>query len=651
MAISGMAGYRRVIQVLAFASTAIGILVMVGWIFSIRLILNIPPGQNPMKFNTAICFVLLGLALYIRSYTKSVFYHRVSAAFGLAVAIFAISNLVMKFVWHSDALDLFLIEDSITPEKYAPGRMSPITLVCVAILGFGLAASNSTSRMLLRFSQDLFNGVSAVTYIVFIGYFMQVPELYTLNLFNPVALSTAICLLFIATGASLLNPFLGVTAMFTNTGTAGIIARRLTVQFIAMVLLSAGLRLLAHRCHAFSAELGIALFAVLFSFIGLFLIWKTYRALGRIEEKNRIAEERFRTVVELAPNGLIISDTAGNIRMANREAVKIFGYEQEELLAGNIDMLVPAQFRSSHAGLRKSYHRRPVEHTMGAGRNMFALTKSGQELPVEITLKPIVTDEGKMILASIVDISERIKAESTMRAQMIELSTRYQELEQFNYLASHDLKEPLRTVSNYIRIIEEDYPGQVNDDIKGYHSAMNQAVVRMNTLVHLLLDYARLGYRKKLSRVDTAVVVHEVIADLNDLITKSGAVITIRELPVLEVYETEFRLLMQNLINNAVKFRRPEVVPMVEIGASGDGAPFEFYVRDNGIGIPAKHFGKIFKIFQRLHKDSEYAGHGIGLTSCRKIVEMHGGRIWLESAAGEGTTVRFTIAQLNTVSR
>ncbi len=651
MAISGMAGYRRVIQVLAFASMAIGTLVMAGWIFSIRLILNIPPGQNPMKFNTAICFVLLGLALYIRSYTKSVFYHRLSAALGLAVAIFAITNLIMNLVGHSDAIDRFFMEDLFTPEKYAPGRMSPITLACVTILGFGLTASNTTSRMLLRFSQYLFNGVSAVTYIVFIGYFIQVPELYTLNLFIPVALSTAICLLLISTGASLLNPFLGVTAMFTNTGTAGIIARRLTVQFIAMVLLSAGLRLIAHRCHAFSAELGIALFAVLFSFIGLFLIWKTYRALGRIEEKNRIAEERFRTVVELAPNGLIISDTEGNIRMANRETVKIFGYEQEELLAGNIDMLVPAQFRSSHAGLRKSYHRRPVEHTMGAGRNMFALTKSGQELPVEITLKPIVTDEGKMILASIVDISERIKAESTMRAQMIELATRYQELEQFNYLASHDLKEPLRTVSNYIRIIEEDYPGQVNDDIKAYHSAMNQAVARMNTLVHLLLDYARLGYRKKLTRVDSAVVVHDVIADLNDLITKSGAVITIRELPVLEVYETEFRLLMQNLINNAVKFRRSEVVPMVEIGATNDGAPFEFYVRDNGIGIPAKHFGKIFNIFQRLHKDSEYAGHGIGLTSCRKIVDMHGGRIWLESVAGEGTTVRFTIAQLNTISR
>lgn len=635
---------------MALAAIAVGTSVITGWIFSSRLLLSIVPGQNPMKLNAAICFVILGLSLYIRSRAKSKFYHRLSAALGLTVAIFASINLLLRIVDYPDIFDELLLEDTITPQQFRPGRMSPITLACLTMLGFGLAASNTGSKLLLHVAQYLFIAVGAITYVVFMGYVAQVPELYTLNLVIPVAVSTAICLLLLSLGASLLNPFLGITAMFTSSGTAGLIARRLLIQLIITVLLSAGLRLIAHRYNAFSTELGIALFAVVFSFIGIFLIWKTYRAMGKIEEKNRLADERFRAVVELAPNGMIIADKQGKIRMANKEALRIFGFGQSELLGLNIDMLVPQKYRASHKDLRRSYNKKPIEHAMGAGRDMYALTKSGDELPVEITLKPIVTDEGRMVLASIVDISERVKAESTMRAQMIELKTRYRDLEQFNYLASHDLKEPLRTVANYIRIIEEDYPGQVNREIKAYHSAINEAVTRMNTLVHLLLDYARLGYRKTLSRVDSATIVKDVIADLNDLITKNDAVIVVRELPILDVYETEFRLLLQNLINNAIKFRRPDVTPKIEIGATNDGAPFEFYIKDNGIGIPQKHFEKVFNIFQRLHRDSEYAGHGIGLANCKKIVDMHGGLIWVESVTGEGTTFRFTIAQLNTIT-
>ena len=284
---------------------------------------------------------------------------------------------------------------------------------------------------------------------------------------------------------------------------------------------------------------------------------------------------------------------------------------------------------------------------MGAGRDLFGIRKNGTEIQVEIGLNPIETAEGQMVLSSIIDITERKIQESLIKKQVNELEAKNKELEQFAYIASHDLQEPLRTVSNYIQIIEEDYGGQLNEVAKNHLETINLATNRMSTLVRALLDFSRLGRDKKLILADSKKIVTDVIADLENIIKTTGTIIHVGELPRLYVYDTELWQLFQNLIINAIKFRKREVRPEIKIGCKKVNEQWQFYVADNGIGIDSKYFERIFYIFQRLHADGEYEGYGIGLANCKKIVEQHGGKIWVESNSDSGSTFYFSIANLN----
>jgi light-regulated signal transduction histidine kinase (bacteriophytochrome) len=209
------------------------------------------------------------------------------------------------------------------------------------------------------------------------------------------------------------------------------------------------------------------------------------------------------------------------------------------------------------------------------------------------------------------------------------------------------LQEPLRTVSNYIQAMEEDYGKQLNEEANGYLKTIDRATKRMSTLVRGLLGFSRLGRDKKLVNADCKKTVRDVIADLEHLIKTTATIISVGELPRLNIYETELRQVFQNLIVNAIKFKKKDVPSLIQIGCKKLEEEWQFNVTDNGIGINSKYFERIFYIFQRLHTDGEYEGYGIGLATCKKIVEQHGGKIWIESKEGSGSTFYFTISNLN----
>jgi PAS domain S-box-containing protein len=352
------------------------------------------------------------------------------------------------------------------------------------------------------------------------------------------------------------------------------------------------------------------------------------------------AEERFRLVVESAPNAMILVNPEGMITLINNQTKELFGYQKDELIGNKLELLVPNKFREYHPHLRKSFFSSPSVRAMGAGRELFALRKDGTEFPVEIGLNPIETDEGTVVLASIIDITERKKHEA-----IVALELKNKELEQFNYIASHDLQEPLRTVINYIQILEEDFSDLLNNDAKNHLQTINRAVTRMSMLVRSLLDFSRLGQDKTLISADCNLIVENVIADLDNLIRTTGAKIIFKDLPVINVYETELRQLFQNLIHNAIKFSKKDVAPVINIACiNRNNEFFEFSVADNGMGIAPQYYERIFHIFQRLNADREFEGNGIGLANCKKIAEMHGGKIWVESALGMGSTFKFLIS-------
>ena len=364
-----------------------------------------------------------------------------------------------------------------------------------------------------------------------------------------------------------------------------------------------------------------------------------------ISERKK-AEERFRLVVESAPNAMLLVNNEGLITLVNNQTEKLFGYNRNELIGNRLEKLIPERFKTIHPGHRSIFFQKPQTRSMGAGRDLFGLRKDGSEVQVEIGLNPIETIEGHMVLASIIDITERKIQENFIKKQ-VELEIKNKELEQFAYIASHDLQAPLRTVSNYMKVFEEDYLPVLDDNARNYLDRVNKATERMSVLIKALLDFSRLGRDIRLNTVDCKKIVSDVLADIETIIITSEAIIEVGEMPSINVYEVEMRQLFQNLISNSIKFRKKDIIPIIKISAVFINNKWRFAISDNGIGIADIHYERIFFIFQRLNLEEQFEGYGIGLANCKKIVELHKGEIWVESELGQGTTFYFTISNLS----
>ncbi len=271
------------------------------------------------------------------------------------------------------------------------------------------------------------------------------------------------------------------------------------------------------------------------------------------------------------------------------------------------------------------------------GQTPIATIAQGQN----ITMRKKVEEELQNVNAT---LEQRI-AERTHQLETInrELSFHLREIEQFTYIATHDLQEPLNTLKNFTRLIHEEYAGRLDDDGNNYIDFINKSATRMSELVTGLLEYSLLGKESERTMVDCNQVVAMVLDDIADSIKMNDTVITVNELPRVYGFATELRLLFQNLINNAIKFSKREIRPEVTVSAESLGTEWLFTIKDNGIGIGEKDYEKIFVIFKRMQNRSDYEGTGIGLAHCKKIVELHGGKIWVESVIGTGSAFRFTI--------
>jgi PAS domain S-box-containing protein len=236
---------------------------------------------------------------------------------------------------------------------------------------------------------------------------------------------------------------------------------------------------------------------------------------------------------------------------------------------------------------------------------------------------------------SIIGISRNIHARKLAEAEVLKKN---KELEQFAYVASHDMQEPLQTITSFTDLLARTYSGKIDTTADTYLRYITEAGTHMQMLVKELLAYSSIGRKSKPALVDTSLLIHKVLNDLSSKISKTGATFEIGRLPIIRGYETELRLLFQNLISNAVKFHRPGTPPRIKIAAVLETDCWKFSFQDNGIGIPEQYRQKIFAIFQRLHNKQEYEGTGIGLAHCRKIVELHRGEIWLDSQLHKGST-------------
>jgi PAS domain S-box-containing protein len=356
-------------------------------------------------------------------------------------------------------------------------------------------------------------------------------------------------------------------------------------------------------------------------------------------------EGRYRGLLEAAPDAMVVVNQGGEIVLLNVQAEKQFGYRRDELVGQKVKNIIPEGFaeRLIADGTRSAAE--ALAQQIGTGIELSGRRKDGSEFPIEIMLSPLESADGTVVTAAIRNITVRKKADLQLVQKVEELNRSNEELQQFSYVASHDLQEPLRMVASYTQLLASRYKGKLDADADEFIGFAVDGCNRMQGLIQDLLAYSRSGMDGKvLQKRSSENALNNALKNLSGTIEESGAVVTHDALPVITTDDTQLAQVFQNLVGNAIKYHGTEV-PAVHISATRNGhEEWTFSVRDNGLGIEAQYFDRIFILFQRLHGRTEFKGTGIGLAICKKIVEGLGGRIWVESQVGKGSTFYFALS-------
>lgn len=373
--------------------------------------------------------------------------------------------------------------------------------------------------------------------------------------------------------------------------------------------------------------------------IGIFAAARDISEQKKAEEALRLSNIYNRSLIEASLDPLLTIGPDGKITDLNKATELVTGYSRNELIGTDFSDYFTDSEKASE-GYRQAFIEGEVwDYPLEIQH------KNGQVTPVLYNASIYKGETGKVIgvFAAARDITERKKAEELLKLKLEELARSNAELEQFAYVSSHDLQEPLRMIASYLQLLQRKYHGKLDDKADKYIYFAVDGATRMQNLINDLLEYSRVTTKaREFEPTDCKSILDQVIFDLDVSIKESEASISYSSLPVVMADSIQLAQVFQNLISNAIKFRS-EKVPKIEISAEEKDEQWLFSVQDNGIGIDSRFYDKIFEVFKRLHKREEYSGTGIGLSICKKIIERHGGHIWVESESGKGSIFYFTL--------
>jgi PAS domain S-box-containing protein len=348
-------------------------------------------------------------------------------------------------------------------------------------------------------------------------------------------------------------------------------------------------------------------------------------------------EGTFRGLLEAAPDAIVVVGRDGRIVLVNALAEQLFGYSRGELLGTPVEMLVPAARRDDHSRQRERYQEAPHRRPMGSGLELTGRRKDGSEFPVEISLSPVVTEDGPLITAAVRDVTARVVTERALKAAN-------RELEAFTDSVSHDLRAPIRQIDGFARLLDEQVGADLDERARRHLDRIIEGATHMGALVDDLLNLARIG-RQSLRPIQTSLdsVVAEVVSQLRVDQGERDIAWTIEPLGVVVCDPGLMTIAFTNLLSNAVKYTRPRERAEIEVGKREQNGVEVIMIRDNGVGFDMKYAEKLFGVFQRLHRSEEFEGLGVGLATVQRIVRRHGGDVWAEASPDEGAAFYVTL--------
>lgn len=368
-----------------------------------------------------------------------------------------------------------------------------------------------------------------------------------------------------------------------------------------------------------------------------------------------VSENKINAIIQSAVDGVITINERGVMEMVNPAASRLFGYHPSELLGKSVNMLMPEPEKSSHDTYMQNYYHTGAGRIIGIGREVTGLRKDGTTFPFHLSISEVRLTDKRVFTGFIHDISDQKMAEEKLRRYAAELERSNHELQDFAYVSSHDLQEPLRKIQAFGDRLKAKETDHLSEQGKDYIDRMLNAAFRMQKLINDLLSFSRVTTKAlPFTKVDLNLLLPEVLSDLEVIIDKTGARIEFETLPAIEAEAIQMRQLFQNLISNAIKFRKEDEKPVIKITSkliqrkahltsTPSDELLEIYVKDNGIGFDEQYLDRIFNVFQRL-EGQKYEGSGIGLAICRKIAIRHGGNITARSQPGKGSVFIVTLA-------
>ena len=640
--------FRNISEFLSLFIVFIGFIVLFGWIFNIQFFLSPGLGFSTIKSNVGLIFILIGFSIWLLQ-NKRINKNNRRIAQIIAFIVVLIGFLtIMEYLFNLNlGIDQILFKETVGAlHTSSPNRMAFSAALDSFLAGIGILLMDIKTQHNYRPNQIFAVIGGLISLLALLGYVYGVSTLYYIPQYTAIALYAALTFILVFTAIMFARPENGIMSTITSESLAGLLSRRLLPLIIILPIILGTIWKWGINSGLYDNSFSYAL--LVFSII-IFLsivLWTTANSIKKIEfERNKVREDlrlsnRYnRSLIEASVDPLLTIDPNGKITDVNNSTEIITGFNRNELIGTDFSdyFTEPPKARS---GYQKVFQKGIIQNY-----ELEIKHRDGHITPVRYNASVYKDDTNNVIgvFASARDISEIKVAENNLKLKLEELSRSNEELEQFAYISSHDLQEPLRMIASYLQLLERKYKGKLDAKADKYIHFSVDGATRMQNLIDDILDFSRVTTRaKKLKLTDLEPIYKEVLSNLEVSIDENKAIISHDPLPVVMADKTQISQVFQNLINNAIKFRSKDQ-PKINISVKKEDNQWIFAVQDNGIGINPKHSDRIFEVFKRLHKKREYSGTGIGLAICKKIIERHGGHIWVESELGKGSIFYFTL--------
>jgi signal transduction histidine kinase len=568
-------------EILSILIIIAGIVFLIGWALNIPILKS--PGSifSTIKSNVALCFVFIGISLWLMQ-TKRINQRniRIAKILAIIVTFIGLLTLIEHLTGYNYGIDQILFTELPGAiNTSSPNRMAFNAALSLVLVGSSILVLDKDIKIGWPLFQIIIIIEGLITFLAALGYAYQASDLYMVYNYTGIAIYATLIFGLIFFAIVFMRPDKGFIGLLQGESPGSVLGRKILPFVIAIPVILGWLNTFALNKGFYDIGLGNALLIFATVMVITTLLWRNIISINKTDLKRRKAEEAKQKLLE---------------------QIQLFA---EELQNTNEELQVANE----------------------------ELQDTTEELQVTNEELQATTEELQASNEELQDTTE-------------ELQIANEELQQFAYAASHDLQEPLRTIASFTQLMQRRYAGQLDTDADEFMEYIVDGSKRMQQLINDLLEYTRVDTHVnefKLVKLDN--VIEDTLLNLKGSINENNAVITHDPLPTINADKGQLNQLFQNLISNAIKFQKPDEPPRIHISAKKEDDHYLFSVSDNGIGIEPQYTERVFVIFQRLHTRETYQGTGIGLSIVKRIVERHGGRIWVESLLGVGSTFYFTL--------